>query len=160
MIRYPLRVLIPAGAIDHLARPAGPNTVMLACGETRTDTTPAPAGNNRLCANCARRAGKGKPGPAGYDRYETAEAKLTALTRPTADGHLEWTGPRSGKSPLLKHNGQRWRVFEVAFRARWGRDPVGPVKTACDHPGCLLGDHLDDNVTRAAHRAAYAALGL
>ena len=104
--------------------------------------------------------GANRPARETRVRYESPEAKLAALTQQTEDGHLWWTGPMDGKHPLLKHQGVRWPVLTMTFRARYGREPVGPVRASCDFEGCVLGDHLDDTVARRAHRAAYAALGL
>lgn len=104
--------------------------------------------------------GQNRPARQHRARYASPEAKLAALTEPTSDGHLRWTGPTDGPHPFLKHNGRRWPVLTLAFRARYGREPVGTVRAGCDYPGCLLGDHLDDTQARRAHRAAYAAIGL
>lgn len=133
--------------IEHGTDPAGyakPN-----CGRPR-------------CVAPAHQADTGQNRPARQHlaRYDCPEAKLAALTEPTDDGHLRWTGPVDGRHPLLKHDGRRWPVLTLAFRVRYGREPVGTVAVGCDFPGCLLGDHLDDTRARRAHRAAYAALGL
>lgn len=94
-------------------------------------------------------------------RYDTAEEKLAALTRTAADGHTEWAGPvtRAG-FPLLPWRGRSLMPGRIAFAARYGREPEGRVTAACGMPHCLTGDHLDDRLTRASHRAAYAALGI
>ncbi|MFE4397193.1 MULTISPECIES: hypothetical protein [Streptomycetaceae] len=93
--------------------------------------------------------------------YDSAEAKLAALTRPTGDGHLDWTGPHdSGGRPLLNWRGRHCAPARPAFAQHYGRPPEGRVTAACDHPGCLAGAHLDDRLTRAEHARAYAALGL
>lgn len=94
-------------------------------------------------------------------RYASPEAKFAALVRPADGGHLDWTGPRTSQGlAIIPWNTRNLMASRVSFRARYGREPEGPVTVACEHPGCLLGDHLDDAVARRAHRAAYAALGL
>ena len=90
-------------------------------------------------------------------RYASPQAKVTALTAPTPDGHLDWTGSldRYGCARFT-HAGRDYSAGRVAFEQRWGRPAVGPVRAGCDRPGCLLGDHLDDTLTRRA----FAAIGL
>lgn len=85
-------------------------------------------------------------------RYASPEAKLAALTEEVDGGHLRWTGPLDGHHPLLKHNGRRWPVLTLAFRATYGREPHGTVRSDCDYPHCLLGEHLSDKESRAARR--------
>ncbi|MFJ6617599.1 hypothetical protein ACIQOW_08490 [Kitasatospora sp. NPDC091335] len=93
--------------------------------------------------------------------FDSPEAKLTALTRPATGGHLTWTGPSDSRGrPLLNHRGHHLVPARVVFAQHYGRPPEGHVTTACDHPECLTGAHLDDRRTRAAHARAYAALGL
>lgn len=104
--------------------------------------------------------GANRPARQHHARYASPEAKLAALTEPVDGGHVRWTGPMDGPHPLLKHDGRRWPVSTLAFRQRYGREPIGTVRVGCDFPGCLAGAHLDDTPARAAHRAAYAALGL
>ena len=94
-------------------------------------------------------------------RYDSPADKLAALVVELDGGHLGWTGRRaSSGAPMLMHGGRDRMAARVAFEARWGREPVGLVKPACDFAHCLAGDHLDDATSRAAHRKAYAALGL
>ncbi|BFP50114.1 hypothetical protein KCMC57_64820 (plasmid) [Kitasatospora sp. CMC57] len=87
-------------------------------------------------------------------RYASPEAKLAALTEPTADGHLRWTGPTDGDHPLLKHAGRRWPVLSLAFEQTHGRKPSGSVSVDCTHPHCLLGEHLSDKASRVQLRPA------
>jgi hypothetical protein len=92
-------------------------------------------------------------------RYDSAEAKLAALTEPTDDGHLQWTGPTTADGrQLLAFGGANHMAARVAFGTRWGREPVGPVLPACDYPHCLLGDHLDDKQARDAFRAMFSGV--
>ncbi|MFD4658012.1 hypothetical protein ACFWP2_20580 [Kitasatospora sp. NPDC058444] len=93
--------------------------------------------------------------------YDSAEAKLAALTRSAPGGHLEWTGPHdSDGRPLLNHRGRHLVPARVVFVQHYGRPPEGHVTVACDHPGCLTGAHLDDRRSRAQHARAIAALGI
>ncbi|MGW6913741.1 hypothetical protein ACWGB8_07965 [Kitasatospora sp. NPDC054939] len=92
--------------------------------------------------------------------YDSPEAKVAALARPTDDGHLVWTGSTHRGAPRLCHGREIYSPGRLAFRVHYGREPEGHVTVACDRPHCLLGGHLDDARTRASHRAAYAALGL
>lgn len=102
---------------------------------------------------------KHRPTPGA--RYASAEQKLAALTRLLDSGHTQWTGTiqRDGTLGLPWQN-RRLQPARVAFAAHYGREPQGRVTVACGTPHCLTGSHLDDALTRAAHRAAYAALGL
>jgi hypothetical protein len=90
-------------------------------------------------------------------RYLNAAAKFAALTQPTPDGHLVWTGSldRYGCARFT-HDRHEYSAGRLAFELRWGRPAVGPVRAGCDRAGCLLGDHLDDTLTRRA----FAAIGL
>lgn len=94
-------------------------------------------------------------------RYPTPADKLAALTRPTDDGHLQWTGPtRTNGQPVLCHGQAQHSAAGIAFTQHYGRQPIGVVKAACDQPGCLLGAHLDDTPARARLAAAMTALGV
>jgi len=92
-------------------------------------------------------------------RYDSVEAKLAVLTAATADGHRVWTGPGAADGrQILTYGGVNHMPARVAFRAHWGRDPVGPVLPACGHPHCLVGEHLDDTKARDAYRAMFSAV--
>lgn len=92
-------------------------------------------------------------------QYESAEAKLAALTEQVDGGHLRWTGPVTADGrQLLSFGAGHDSAARVAFRARWRRDPVGVVLPACDYPHCLHGDHLDDTQAREAYRVMFAGL--
>ncbi|WP_030267925.1 hypothetical protein [Streptomyces sp. NRRL B-24484] len=90
------------------------------------------------------------------DPHPTPEAKLARFTEHTSGGHARWTGPRNGPAPRLRHSGRQWRILDLAFRVRWGREPVGPVRPGCGVPWCLAGEHLED----ARDRKAFRAIGL
>jgi hypothetical protein len=92
-----------------------------------------------------------------HRHYPSAEAKLAALTRPTEDGHLEWTLP--GR-PYLSFGGINLAPARVAFAAHYGREPVGHVRAGCGTTGCLRGEHLDDRPARVRLAAAMTALGV
>ncbi|MDH6116866.1 hypothetical protein ABH930_000285 [Kitasatospora sp. GAS204A] len=92
-------------------------------------------------------------------RYNSAEAKLAALTEATPDGHLAWAGPTTADGrQILTHGGVNHTAARVAFRARWGREPIGVVLPSCEYPRCLLGEHLDDTKARNAYRAMFSAV--
>ncbi|MCC9307718.1 hypothetical protein LN042_11520 [Kitasatospora sp. RB6PN24] len=91
--------------------------------------------------------------------YDSIEAKLAALTETTDDGHVRWTGPTTASGQrVLSFGGTNHPAARVAFRAHWGREPIGPVLSACDYPHCLLGAHLDDKQARDAFRAMFTGL--
>ncbi|MGW4803074.1 hypothetical protein [Kitasatospora sp. NPDC004272] len=103
----------------------------------------------------------GRPQASPGARYATVEEKLAALTRPLEGDHTQWTGPvKSDGTLMLPWRGRCLMPPRLVFAAHYGREPQGHVTVACGIPHCLTGSHLDDALTRAAHRAAYAALGL
>ncbi|WP_158835099.1 hypothetical protein [Streptomyces sp. NRRL S-350] len=92
-------------------------------------------------------------------QYTSAEEKLAALTEPTKDGHVLWTGTVTSQGQqLLTFNGVSYTANRIAFRAHWKREPVGPVIRACEQPGCIRGEHLDDSQARRSHQAALRAV--
>lgn len=100
------------------------------------------------------------PKPAARRDDRTLEEKWRSFTEPTDDGHLLWTGrTASGSgSPIFKHHERDHSALKVAFTIRTGREPDGYAKAACDRPGCVLPEHVDDTAIRTRDRAALAAL--
>ncbi|MER5882679.1 hypothetical protein ABT160_02505 [Streptomyces sp. NPDC001941] len=84
----------------------------------------------------------------------TLEEKWRSLTRPVAGGHLEWTGARgrSSGTPVMRYRDRRYSAAAVAFRIRYGREPVGYVIAECGVRHCVAPDHVDDQAARAATR--------
>lgn len=78
----------------------------------------------------------------------TVDEAFALYARLTADGHVVWTGPRSGRSPDLLAVGGRHNARHVAFRKHHGRDPQGRVWRTCDEPGCIAGAHHTDQIIR------------
>ena len=79
--------------------------------------------------------------------------------RPVGVGHIEWAGPTSHNGvPVFTHRGTRYQARAVAFRRRYGRDPVGYVKATCDHPGCVSPDHVADQPMRQQLTTTYTAI--
>ncbi|MFI6337816.1 hypothetical protein [Streptomyces sp. NPDC050535] len=77
---------------------------------------------------------------------------LALYAEPHGDGHLRWTGPTRGRTPLLLAEGERANARAVTFSRHWGRQPVGYIRTTCTAPGCLAGAHLADSLARTAAR--------
>lgn len=77
-------------------------------------------------------------------------------TRPTADGHLEWTGCtyRDG-TPMVSHGSDYQTAHRVAFRIQYGREPVGNAKPGCDHAGCVAPEHMEDQPMRDQYSAIF-----
>lgn len=73
---------------------------------------------------------------------------LALYTQPYNGGHARWTGPLSGREYSLFAAGRRYNARHEVFRAYYGRDPDGPVRTGCGTPGCISGPHLTDHTTR------------
>jgi hypothetical protein len=66
-------------------------------------------------------------------------------TRPTSDGHLEWTGHRNNTGVARR----------VAFRIRWEREPIGRVTSGCEHDGCVHPDCVEDQPMREQYAAIF-----
>lgn len=92
-------------------------------------------------------------------RYASPEEKWRALVAPADDGHLEWRGPRNDKgTPTLHLRGAHHSPLAMAFRMRTGRDPIGPARADCGHPGCVAPDHVEDTPGRNRARAVLRAI--
>lgn len=80
----------------------------------------------------------------------TIDEALALYTEHHGDGHLRWTGPTRGRTPVFESEGARYNARVVLFRRHWGRDPLGYVRTTCTEPGCIAGVHLADDIARTA----------
>ncbi|MET7982544.1 hypothetical protein [Streptomyces sp. NPDC005281] len=85
-----------------------------------------------------------------------AEA-LALHTEAFGDGHLRWTGPTRGRTPLLYANNARYNARYVIFRRRHGCDPVGYIRTICTAPACIAGEHLADDISNTNPAISQAA---
>lgn len=83
---------------------------------------------------------------------------LALHTEHHGDGHLRWTGPTRGRTPMLFAEGERYNARAVIFRRHWGRDPLGYIRTTCTEPGCIAGMHLADDIARTAGLTAAEAI--
>ncbi|MFI5995885.1 hypothetical protein ACIBAC_29045 [Streptomyces sp. NPDC051362] len=75
-----------------------------------------------------------------------AEA-LTLHTETYGRGHLRWTGPTRGRTPVLMAEGQRYNARRLIFRRHYGCEPIGYVRTICLAAGCLAAEHLADDIS-------------
>ena len=96
--------------------------------------------------------------PPGRPAASSPEDLFWRRAIPTDDGHLLWPGadPRTGSR--IHHVDGRFSVHKVAFRIRWGRDPVGKVTTGCDHQGCIHPRCVEDQPMRDTYRAVFGAV--
>jgi len=85
-------------------------------------------------------------------------AQFALRTREVAGGHREWIAPTNGRAGRFRHQGRDYTMYRAAFILRTGREPEGPVKPSCDHPGCCAPAHVDDGATRQRDRAALAVI--
>ncbi len=90
----------------------------------------------------------------------TPEQMWTRYARPTyTGGHMDWTGPTTPKGvPIVKSCHVSYSARGMAFRRRYGRDPVGYVRATCDRKGCVAEEHVADAPMRAELNAQYAAI--
>lgn len=84
----------------------------------------------------------------------TIDEAFARYAQPTDDGHLLWTGTRSGRGFDLIASGRTHNARAVAFRKHHGRAPEGHIRRTCDQPGCIAGAHHTDHRIRAAHQRA------
>ncbi|MDN3056913.1 hypothetical protein PH213_20630 [Streptomyces sp. SRF1] len=106
------------------------------------------------------RSARAKAGVPAYRRgrrrvYATWAEAFAARTVAVEGGHLHWTGARSPHGTPVLHLGLETRTaYRHAFRAEYGRDPVGNVAPApgCGYGGCVAGAHLEDRLMREARR--------
>ncbi|MFD9445489.1 hypothetical protein ACFWB4_42905, partial [Streptomyces sp. NPDC060001] len=88
------------------------------------------------------------PVPKQQQPTRTITETLALYTEAYGDGHLRWTGPIRGRTPMLCAEGERYNARVITFRLRWRREPDGYVRTACTEPGCIAGEHLIDDRAR------------
>lgn len=100
------------------------------------------------------------PVPARDRARHTVDEAFALHTRDTDDGHVLWTGPRSGRSCDLIATGRRYNAGYVAFRKHHGRDPQGYLRRTCDEPACIAGAHHTDRLIRQANARADRAYSL
>ncbi|MFG3276190.1 hypothetical protein [Streptomyces luteogriseus] len=88
--------------------------------------------------------------------YPSIEDAYRAHAVPRKDGHVEWTGLRTGgHAPMVKHCRSMESAYRVAFRLHHGRDPEGLVYPACGTEGCVAGAHVEDTVMRRARKRSF-----
>ncbi|MFF7879150.1 hypothetical protein ACFZDM_33555 [Streptomyces californicus] len=90
----------------------------------------------------------------------TVEQMWHTYARPTyTGGHMDWTGPTNhAGTPIVKRRQVSHSARGIAFRRRYGRDPVGYVRATCDRPGCVAEEHVADAPMRAELNAQYNAI--
>jgi hypothetical protein len=98
--------------------------------------------------------------PKSTRRYEASSAEdlFWRRTQPADGGHLAWTGYRNGKGvPAVRTVDGMRTAYRIAFRIRWGREPVGRVKPGCGRDGCVHPEHVDDQPMRDQYAAIFGA---
>jgi hypothetical protein len=96
--------------------------------------------------------------PRSRRRYVAAspEALFQQRTQPADGGHLAWTGYRNSKGvPAVRTVDGMRTAYRIAFRIRWGREPVGYVKPGCEYDGCVHPDHVEDQPMREQYAAIF-----
>ncbi|WP_405909596.1 helix-turn-helix domain-containing protein [Streptomyces sp. NBC_00828] len=88
----------------------------------------------------------------------TVAETLALYVEPYGAGHTRWTGPSAGRMPVLWADGREHNARHEAFRAHYGRAPVGYVRAACEEPACFGGSHLTDDLIRERTDATYEAI--
>ncbi|MFF0138013.1 hypothetical protein ACFYRN_16450 [Streptomyces sp. NPDC005227] len=78
----------------------------------------------------------------------TIAETLALYTEAYGRGHLRWTGPTRGRTPVLMAESKRYNARRLIFRRHFGCEPIGYVRTVCLAPGCLAADHIADDVSR------------
>ncbi|MFE9127021.1 hypothetical protein ACFYOF_16650 [Streptomyces sp. NPDC007148] len=92
-------------------------------------------------------------------RYATVEDAFRAHIESVEGNHVRWTGQHSGDgAPALKYCARTVSPYRIAFRMRYGREPVGRAAPGCDMPKCVAGDHLEDQPMRARNKKTYAVI--
>ena len=77
-------------------------------------------------------------------------------TQPVDGGHLNWTGHYNSTGvPCLRTTDGMLTAYRIAFRIRWQRDPVGPVKPGCSMDRCVHPDHVEDQPMRQQYEAIF-----
>jgi len=94
-----------------------------------------------------------RPAQAGY-----SEDAFWRRTQPVGD-HLAWTGHyNSTGTPCLRATDGMHTAYRIAFRIRWGREPVGAVKPGCDMERCVHPRHVEDRPMRQQYAAIFGDL--
>lgn len=89
----------------------------------------------------------------------TLDQKWATHAQPETAGHMAWDGPRNSSGvPILKHHRDRHQARAVAFRRRYGRDPIGYVTATCEHKWCVADDHVADKPMREQLANQFAAI--
>lgn len=90
----------------------------------------------------------------------TPEDLFRKRTRPTGDGHMEWTGSHcNGGVPSLRHGGRNLSAYRIAFRIANGRDPEGYALPSCGQEQCVQPGHHTDRADRAREKRVDALYG-
>ncbi|MFI1002014.1 hypothetical protein ACIP10_15470 [Streptomyces galbus] len=105
----------------------------------------------------ARRACGLPPGRPGR-RPRDVETALAQYSEPYGDGHVRWTGPRSGTYPQLCVGGGISAVPTTAFRVHHRRPAEGRITSTCGEPDCVAGAHLADRTMRQRLDRTYTAI--
>ncbi|MFJ3597934.1 helix-turn-helix domain-containing protein [Streptomyces sp. NPDC090126] len=115
-------------------------------------------GISRRTAGTVRRTVGAPPAKTVYTL--TPEQMWHTFARPTyTGGHMDWTGPTNhAGTPVIKRQHVTYSARGMAFRRRYGRDPVGYVRATCDRPGCVAEEHVADAPMRAELNAQYNAI--
>lgn len=82
----------------------------------------------------------------------TLEEAFHQYTRPTPDGHVEWTGPVCEGTPRLTFQGTVLPARHVAFLLHHGRKPDGRVTACTNLKGCVAPACLRDKPMREQER--------
>ncbi|MFJ8146610.1 hypothetical protein ACIQ6R_16285 [Streptomyces sp. NPDC096048] len=97
------------------------------------------------------------PGRAGHKPAGSPEDLFWRRTKPVDGGHLEWTGHRTNKGvAAIKWQGTAYTAGRIAYRIRYGEDPVGHTHAPCGYDGCVAPAHVEDSkvVTRKGRPGA------
>jgi hypothetical protein len=114
-------------------------------------------GVDHTTAARARAALRIPPLPGGT-RALTPATAFTIHTRPVRGGHLEWTGHRNSHgTPLIRIAGRTRSAYRIAFQMQYRREPVGHVRTGCDHEGCVAPAHVEDRLLREQYTVIFGA---
>ncbi|MFF2852617.1 hypothetical protein ACFVT5_40950 [Streptomyces sp. NPDC058001] len=132
--------------------PAGVEA-MLREGRTNQDIAARAHTSHRKVAQ--HRADLGLPKCQGAPPASTAAEAFAARTRPTPDGHLDWTGTFLASVPSLHVEGRQTSARRLAFRLRYGREPVGNVLPGCGYSACVHPDHIEDKPMRQQYAAIF-----
>ncbi|MDR3081332.1 MAG: hypothetical protein LBV60_10485, partial [Streptomyces sp.] len=85
----------------------------------------------------------------------TAEDLFWRRTKPAGD-HLEWDGDRNSTGvPVLHTTGRMYTARRIAFRIRYGREPIGRVTAGCDQPDCVHPRFVEDQPMRDQYTATF-----